>query len=114
MKLGKKQELFADLLGQFLIWIYEQGYAIRMGEVYRPEVTADHYARTGKGIRNSLHCKKLAADLYLVKDGKVTWALEDYELLGTHWESMHELCCWGGRFKNRDAVHFSVTHQGIK
>ena len=114
MTLGEKQELFARLFGELIVWTYKQGYALRIGEVHRPQVTADHYAATGKGIRNSAHTRKLAADIFLVKHGKVTWDPEDYEVLGEHWESLHELCCWGGRFKNRDAVHFSILHNGVK
>ena len=114
MTLGKKQELFARLFGEFIVWVYDQGYALRLGEVHRPQVTADHYASIGKGIRNSAHTRKLAADIFLVKNGKVTWDTADYEVLGSHWEGLHELCRWGGRMKNRDAVHFSIEHGGVK
>jgi len=86
---------------------------LRLGEFHRPQATADLYAKIGKGIKNSNHCKKLAADLFLVKDGKVTWEHDDYRPLGERWESMHDLCRWGGRFKNRDAVHFSLEHNGV-
>lgn len=114
MSLGEKQELFAELFGQLIGWVYANGMALRLGEVHRPQFVADHYAATGKGIKNSAHTRKLAADIFLVKDGKVTWDTSDYEALGEHWESLHELCRWGGRFKNRDAVHFSLEHGGVK
>ena len=114
MTLGEKQELFAHCLGQLIIWVYDQGYALRIGEVHRPPATAEYYASIGKGIKNSAHTRKLAADLFLVKSGQVTWDVDDYAELGEHWESLHELCCWGGNFKNRDAVHFSIEHGGVK
>lgn len=114
MTLGDKQELFALLFGELICWVYEQGHALRLGEVHRPKVTADHYARIGKGIKNSAHTRKLAADIFLVKNGKVTWDTEDYEPLGEHWKSLHELCRWGGDFKGRDAVHFSIEHAGVR
>ncbi len=114
MTLGQKQQLFARLYGELICWVYDQGWALRLGEVHRPKVTADYYASIGKGIRNSAHTRKLAADIFLVKKGKVTWATKDYEAVGIHWESLHKLCRWGGRFKGRDAVHFSIEHNGIK
>lgn len=113
MTLGQKQELFSRLLAEFVCWVYSRGYAIRWGEVYRPPETAELYAKQGKGIRNSNHCKKLAADLFLVENGKVTWEFADYYVLGEKWKSMHELCRWGGDFKGRDAVHFSIYHAGV-
>ena len=113
MNLGQKQELFSRLFGELICWVYDQGYALRIGEVHRPPETAEIYAKIGKGIKNSAHTRKLAADIFLVKDGQVTWAVEDYAELGEHWKSLHELCRWGGDFKNRDAVHFSIFHSGV-
>lgn len=114
MKLGEKQELFAECFGKLITWIYAQGMAVRIGEIHRPQVTADHYASIGKGIRNSAHTRKLAADIFLVVDGNVTWDNEDYVAVGVYWKSLHELCRHGGDFKNRDSVHFSIIHQGVK
>lgn len=84
-----------------------------MGEVLRTPEMAAIYAEQGKGIKNSVHTKKLAADMFLSIDGNVTWDNDDYLVLGEKWESMHELCRWGGRFKNRDSVHFSLIHNGV-
>lgn len=113
MTLGRKQELFARCFGDLIVWVYKQGYALRIGEVHRPPATAEYYASIGKGIKNSAHTRKLAADIFLVKNGKVTWDVQDYADLGAHWKSLHKLCRWGGDFKNRDAVHFSIWHQGV-
>ncbi|MHC4224574.1 MAG: M15 family peptidase [Planctomycetota bacterium] len=71
------------------------------------------------GIATSLHCIRLAGDLGLfqVRPGHTPLYLtqsKDYTPLGEHWEDMHPLCCWGGRFKNPDGGHFSVTHRGRK
>lgn len=113
MTLGQKQELFARLFGELIVWVYQQGYALRLGEVLRTPEQAEIYAKAGKGIKNSAHTRKLAADIFLVKDGKVTWDTDDYLELGVHWKGMHELCRWGGDFRNRDAVHFSLYHNGV-
>lgn len=120
MTLGQKQEEFARCLARFLAWIFAQGWSVRLGEVYRPPFTAAEYARKGKGIKNSVHTKKLAVDLYLVKDGKVTWNNADYEPLAKQWISMHKFARAGHYFKNRkgqakrDSVHFSFEHKGVQ
>ena len=114
MKLGKKQEEFAKCLAEFILWIYQQGWSVRMGEVYRPPFTAEEYARQGVGIANSVHTKKLAADLILSIGGRVTWAHDDYEKLAKKWESMHELATAGYYFERQDSAHFSFTYKGVK
>lgn len=57
--LGDKQERFTILLAQLIVWAYEQGYKIRMGDVYA----------AGGHKKNSNHYIKLAADLNLFKNG---------------------------------------------
>jgi hypothetical protein len=113
MRLGEKQELFARLVPRLLNYAHFLGYGVRIGEVYRSPEEARRLAKLGKGIVNSNHCKKLAIDLFLSIDGKVTWDMQPYENLGDCWKELHELCRWGGDFKNRDGVHFSLEHNGV-
>lgn len=113
VKLGKKQESFADNLGRLISWIYANGMACRLGECHRTREQAELYAAQGKGIKNSVHCVKLAIDLFLVIGGKVTWNAEDYRSVGEHWKSLHPLARHGLDFRNRDAVHFSYLHNGV-
>lgn len=112
MKLGEKQELFSQLLAQLILFAYANGYKIRMGQVERSKEEAERLAKAGKGIATSLHTQRLAADLYLFKDDKYLTKTDDYKPLGEFWESLHELCCWGGSFN--DGNHFSITHGGRK
>ena len=114
MTLGQKQQEFAICLAKFIVWIYKQGWQVRMKEVYRPPFTAREYARRGKGIVNSVHTKSCAADLVLVKNGKVTWKNDDYLPLAKKWESYHLLARAGHYFRGRDSVHFSFEHNGVK
>ncbi len=60
-------------------------------------------------IPRSYHHTKLAQDLVLyigdewISDGgHPAWTL-----LGERWESYHQSCSWGGRFRQVDSVHFS-------
>jgi hypothetical protein len=113
MRLGEKQELFACLVPMLLNYAHFLGYEVRIGEVYRSPEEARRLAKLGKGIVKSNHCKKIAIDLILTKDGNVCWDQADYEDLGSYWKSRHELCRWGGDFKRRDAFHFSLEHNGV-
>lgn len=122
MKLGEKQEVFAENFGKLLVWVYQHktdGWALRLGEGQRTKEQAEIYVEQGKGILNSLHRLKLAHDMFLSINGKVTWKTKDYKPLGDHWKSLHILNRWGGDFKKkgpdsvgRDPYHFSMEHQG--
>ena len=100
MRLGSKQELFADLLSEHIQWLYGRGYKVRMGDVFAREGHMD----------GSLHYLKLAADLNLFKDGEYLTETEQHRESGEKWETRHELCRWGGRFN--DGNHYSLTHGG--
>lgn len=106
MTLREKQSLFVRLIGEFIEWVYAQGYQLTFGESYDDD---------GIGhMKNSNHYIRLAQDFNLFVDGKY---IADghhpvYTFLGNKWESMHTLCRWGGRFN--DANHFSLEHEGRK
>jgi hypothetical protein len=123
--LGQKQELFALLLGRLLTEAcVTRGLGVRVGEVYRPPEMAAIYAKKGLGITKSLHCIKLAVDLFVddpsVPGASEMWVPDTYKGLGEWWEAQHDLCRWGGRFKRADGTpkpdpyHFSVEHEGVK
>lgn len=110
MTLREHQSLFARLLPRLLDFAYNNGYEVTLGEAWRPPETAELYAKTGRGIANSLHTDKLAIDLNLFKNGVFLGSTEDHRPLGEFWEALHPLCRWGGRF--RDGNHYSVTYGG--
>lgn len=110
--LGEHQELFMQLLPRLIDFAHERGYKLRGGELWRSDAAAAEYARTGKGISNSLHRDKLAIDLNLFKDGKYLAATEDHKPLGEYWESLHPKCRWGGRFTRPDGNHYSIAWGG--
>ena len=110
MTLGEKQRKFSKMLAELILWAYEQGYEITMGEVLRTKEQAALNASRGRGIKASLHCYCLAADLNLFKDGVYLTKTEDHKELGEKWESMGG--SWGGRF--RDGNHYSLEWEGKK
>lgn len=112
MTLNEKQWLFARLLPRLLDKAHELGFEVAMGEGERPPVTAAYYASVGKGVKNSNHARRLAQDLHLFRDGVYLTKTEDHQQLGEHWEGLHELCRWGGRFG--DGNHYSLEHEGVK
>ena len=113
MTLGEKQRLFARCVGLLIGWAYKNGYELTFGDAFRSPEQAAANAASGKGISNSLHCKRLAVDLNLFIDGKYMTDSASYKPLGEYWKTLDPLCRWGGDFKRPDGNHFSITHEGV-
>lgn len=114
-KLSELQMIFARLVGSFIHAVYTKGYTMTFGEAYRTPEQAALNAKSGKGIKNSLHCDRLALDFNLFKNGVYLTKTEDYKEVGEEWESYSVPgieCCWGGRFK--DGNHISISYTGRK
>jgi len=107
------QTKFFFALCRFGLWLEDQGYEPAFGEAWRPEWVAEKYAAEGKGIRNSLHCDRMAIDIIIRKNG-VEVGKEDYKRCGEVWKALDPLNCWGGDFTKYDGQHFSQTYQGRK
>jgi len=103
--LRETQSLFAGLVGKLIVWVYEQGWELTFGDFNRPD---------GHGhMPNSNHYIRLAADLNLFIGGE--WKTSDcleWQKIGAYWESLHDLCRWGGRFTQVDLNHFSLEWLG--
>jgi hypothetical protein len=93
MTLRQKQSKFAKMVPLLLLYAYELGYEITLG---------DAWAKTGH-IKNSFHYKKLAQDLNLFKNGRYLRSTKSHEPLGLFWESIGGT--WGGRWG--DGNHYS-------
>ena len=113
MTLGQKQRLFMQLLPRLLDYAYENGYELSLGDGFRsPSMFGEVGIKQGYGRASSNHKVRLAIDLNLFKDGNYLTSTEDHTPLGEYWESLHELCSWGGRFN--DGNHYSFEHHGRK
>lgn len=110
MKLQQKQSTFTKNVSLLIECMFDNDYLVTFGEAYRTPEQAEIYAKSGKGIKNSLHCKKLAIDLNLFNsEGKFLEDKNDYEKFGIYWESMNPANRWGGNFKTLvDCVHFEM------
>ncbi|EKH4242123.1 TPA: M15 family metallopeptidase, partial [Escherichia coli] len=94
MKLSEKQQLFAVMIADLIHWAQEHGYRLTFGEAYRTPEQAALNAKSGKGIRNSLHTLRLAVDFNLFINGKYQADTDAYRPLGEYWESIGGT--WGG------------------
>lgn len=115
VNLGQKQRIFTKLVGQLIEYAYKSGYELTFGDAYRDPRLAAMNATLGIGIRNSLHCQRLAVDFNLFKDGLYLPKSEDYRVLGEFWKSLDKDCAWGGDFAPmQDGNHFSLSFGGMK
>lgn len=111
MTLGQKQRLFTQLIAKLILWAYENGYEVSLGDAYRdPRVFGEVGIQRGYGRSSSNHKVRLALDLNLFKEGEYLSFTEDHRPLGEYWESLHELCSWGGNFN--DGNHYSFEYNG--
>jgi len=109
MKLYKKQSIFAQNVALLIQHIHSKVYDVTFGEAWRSAEQAAIYAREGKGIKDSLHCRRLAIDLNIFNaTGVYLTDFDSYEPFGIYWESLHPLNRWGGKFKRVDCVHFEM------
>jgi hypothetical protein len=102
LPLGGKQELFSILYADHIVWLYQQGYQVRMGDVFAHDGHRE----------NSNHYLKLAGDLNLFRENEFLTRTSDHKFSGLKWEQRHPLCRWGGRFN--DGNHYSLEHNGRK
>ena len=107
MLLSELQRLFARDTVLLFQYIKEEGYAFTYGEAMRSPEQAEIYAKQGKGIADSLHCKRLAIDINLFNEkGEYQDATEAYIKFGCFWEHLSPSNRWGGNFKRKDGNHF--------
>ena len=107
MSLSQEQQWFAKDVSLLIKEIFLQGYGCTFGDAYRSAEQAEINAKKGIGIKDSLHCKRLAIDLNLFdKDGKYLTQADDYRTFGLYWKSLGLKNRWGGDWKNGDANHF--------
>lgn len=110
MKLLSQQQVFSQNVAKLINFIFASGYKCTFGEAQRSPEQAAIYAKQGKGISDSLHCKRLAVDLNLF-DAKNTYLIDtaDYKPFGDYWLTLHKDNEWGGIFKGRpDGNHFQM------
>ena len=114
MKLSELQQSFASDTVLLFQYILEQGYTFTYGEAMRSAEQAELYAKEGKGIVDSLHCKRLAIDINLFKDGIYIVDVEQYKHFGLFWEHLNPKNRNGYAFKRPDSNHFERNEEPSK
>lgn len=104
------QATFAHNMSRLIIHIFEEGYWVTMGECYRTQYQAAEYARTGIGIKNSLHCDRLAVDLNIFTcDGKLIEDPKKLKPFGDWWQKIHPHNRAGMFWKSKDLGHYEMN-----
>ena len=112
MKLGEKQELFAQLIAQHITWLYSKGYKVRGGDWFRdPRLHGKVGVKKAYGSKFSQHKRKCALDINLFKNGKFITSTAGHRESGEKWKSRHALCSWGGDFRSPDGNHYSLDER---
>jgi hypothetical protein len=107
VSLQESQQKFAQDVVLLLTHMLHQGYKFTFGETMRTKEQAELYAKQGKGIKNSLHCKRLAIDINLFNpQGEFLSKSEDHTLFGEYWESLSPVNRWCGKFTRPDGDHY--------
>ena len=102
--------MFARNVARLIEYIFKSGYYCTLGDAYRPPETAALYEAQGKGIKDSLHCKRLAIDLNLFDaEGRYLTDGKYYKRFGDYWTTLHIDNRHGGRFKRKDHGHFEMN-----
>lgn len=106
------QQKFAEMSVSLYQFILTKGWKFTYGETYRSPIKAEENAEAHTGIANSLHTLKLAVDLNIFNSVGMFETFEDFRPIGEYWESIGG--SWGGRFKNQDCDHFSLSFNGVR
>lgn len=109
MTLSEKQFIFAGNVAKLIEYVFARGLYCTLGEAFRTKEQAAIYAKQGKGIADSLHCKRLAIDINLFShDGAYLTDSAAYQFLGIYWTNLHKDNRWGGSFPKPDGNHFEM------
>lgn len=110
----KLQQEFSQAAARLIAYAAVLGYNVTLGEAFRTPEQAEWDLDHGTGIKDSVHCQRLAIDLQLFKaDDTYIEDSEGYDELGKWWKSLGEHYCWGGDFERADYDHFSITPDGV-
>ena len=106
MTLSERQQIFSRNVARLILYMADSNYGCTIGEAFRTPEQAEWNAAKGIGIKNSLHCKRLAIDINLFKEGKYLTDEAPHRPFGEWWEGLDPMNRWGGRFK--DPNHYEM------
>lgn len=109
-QLLNSQQIFSKNLAKLILFIYENGFEVSIGEVERTRFQQKEYFRLGRSkTMNSNHLKRLAADIFIFKNDELINDKNKLYDVGKYWESLHVNNRYGGFFRNfTDVPHFEM------
>jgi len=103
------QKKFSINVAKLIEHIYAHKYTCTFGEAFRTPEQAAIYAKEGKGIADSQHCKRLAIDLNLFDpSGKYLTDVAGHKQFGEYWKTLDPKHRWGGDWTTGDANHYEL------
>ena len=112
MSIISEQNTFAADVARLIQFVHNAGYAISLGEAWRPQEMQQIYFDQGKTttMKNS-HGDRLAVDINFFEmvgsEPKLTYDKKDLQQFGDYWESLDKKNRWGGNWKTLvDTPHF--------
>lgn len=121
MTLGQHQRIFSFHIAKLIIYAYENGYELSLGEAHRTrsQIILNYFGYEvvqggvlGLSLKKSrrlsktlfsVHEDRLAVDFNFFIDQKLTYSFQDVKCLGDYWESLDPLNRWGGDF-NKNGI----------
>ena len=102
MGMVNKQNKFAGMVAQLIIFAQSRGYQVTFGDAYRDP-------RVPYGHRKSTHRVRLAIDLNLFIDGEYVATDEAHAPLHDFWDALG-----GAERIVGDGNHYSLEHEGVR
>lgn len=89
--LRETQSIFAKNFAKLILYAYDLGYEVTLGEVLRPDEMQEIYFKKGlsKVKTAGPHGQKRAGDINLFIDGKYRTDREAYKLLAEYWKKLN-------------------------
>lgn len=128
-QLRAKQKTFLQNICRLIEFAFKNGYELTAGEFYRSQQTQQMHVAAGRSqTMNSMHLKRLAADLNIFLHGRLLFSdstlvnsdLMAAKKLGDYWVSLNIKNRWGGDFDKdgnplngafKDGGHFEMQDE---
>jgi len=111
MNIGEKQRKFTRMLADLIIWAYDNGYELSVGDAYRdPRVHGLIGEAAGYGKPSSPHKQRLAMQFHLFRDGAYLGTAQDHRPLGEYWQSIGGT--WDGEEFNQYSLKYAPPEPG--
>lgn len=124
MSMSDHQWEFLKDVAKLIEFAEKNGFKLTGGELYRttPQQLMYFYGRTLKEVGGTVelvddrrkshtmqsnHQRRLAIDVNIFKNGKLTYEKQELQAMGDYWESLSPHNRWGGNFISfTDTPHF--------